>query len=317
MKSTVLSLLLFLFVFAVYAGPAAEMVVAQDGSGQFRTVQEAIAAVPNQSPTRTVIRIRKGVYREKLVVPVLKVRISLIGDDRDQTVLTFDDHTGKGAINTYTSHSVLIQGADFTAENLTFQNTAGRTAGQAVALHVEADRCTFRNCRILGDQDTLFLATAHSRQYFRNCHIEGTTDFIFGASTAVFEHCTIVSRKNSHITAASTPQEQPYGFVFLDCRLEADATLATNVSLGRPWRPYGSAVYVRTYLGPHIRPEGWDNWKNPENEKTARYAEYRSTGPGSAPDKRVKWSRQLTGKEAKQYTPKRIFASQQPWNPGK
>lgn len=296
---------------------AAELVVAQDGSGQFRTVQAAIDAVPNQSQQQVVIRIRPGVYKEKLVVPALKTHITLIGDDRLTTILTFDDHTGKGDINTYTSHSVLIQGNDFTAENLTFQNTAGRTAGQAVALHVEADRCVFRNCRILGDQDTLFLATDHTRQYFQNCHIEGTTDFIFGASTAVFDKCVVLSKKNSHITAASTPQGQAYGFVFLNCRLLADTAQATNVSLGRPWRPYAKVAYLNTHMGAHIRPEGWDNWKNPENEKTASYAEYRSTGPGSTVAKRVVWSRQLTAKEAKQYTLKSIFASQQAWNPDK
>ena len=296
---------------------AADLVVAQDGSGNYRTVQEAVNAVPDQSPTRTVIRIKKGVYKEKLVVPVLKVRVSLIGEDRDQTILTFDDHAGRGSINTHTSHSVLIQGADFTAENITFQNTAGRTAGQAVALHVEADRCIFRNCRIIGDQDTLFLAANRARQYFQRCYIEGTTDFIFGSSTAVFDHCTIFSKKDSHITAAATPVEQAYGFVFLDCRLEADTTLATKVSLGRPWQPHASVTYLRTYMGPHIRPGGWDNWKNPENEKTARYAEFRSTGPGAAPTKRVAWARQLTKQEAKQYTLQHIFAGQQPWNPAK
>ena len=315
MKAVLLTLWLVLLAVLAPARPAAELVVAQDGSGDFRTVQEAVNAVPNQSATVTVIRIKKGVYREKLVVPVLKIHVTLRGEDRDQTILTYDDHSGANGIDTYSSHSVLVQGADFTAENLTFRNTAGRTAGQAVALHVEADRAAFRNCRILGDQDTLFLATAHTRQYFQRCHIEGTTDFIFGASTAVFDHCIIVSKKNSHVTAASTPPEQPYGFVFLDCRLTADSTLATNVSLGRPWRPAASVAYLRCELGPHIRPAGWDNWKNPDNEKTARYAEFHSTGPGARPGQRVVWSRQLTAKQARQYTLRRIFNSQQPWEP--
>ncbi|RPD47227.1 pectin esterase [Hymenobacter sediminis] len=293
-----------------------ELVVAQDGSGQFRTVQAAIDAAPTQSKQEVVIRIRKGVYKEKLVVPATKTHLTLLGDDRSQTILTFDDHSGKGTINTYTSYSVLVQGADFRAENLTFQNTAGRTAGQAVALHVEADRCIFRNCRILGDQDTLFLATGHTRQYFYQCFIEGTTDFIFGSSTAVFDQCTIRSKKNSHITAAATPQDQAYGFVFRKCQLTADTALATNVSLGRPWQPYAQVAYLHTYMGPHIRPAGWDNWKKPESEKTARYIEYRSTGPGAAPaTTRVAWSRQLSAREARAYTLKRIFAGPEPWKP--
>ncbi|GAB2776322.1 pectinesterase [Hymenobacter luteus] len=294
----------------------AELVVAQDGSGQFRTVQEAINAAPSQAEQEVVIRIRRGVYKEKLVVPAAKTHLTLLGDERDQTILTFDDHSGKGSLNTYTSYSVLVQGADFRAENLTFRNTAGRTAGQAVALHVEADRCTFRNCRILGDQDTLFLATAHTRQYFYRCFVEGTTDFIFGSSTAVFDHCTIRSKKNSHITAAATPADQAYGFVFRKCRLTADTALATNVSLGRPWQPYAQVAYLRTYMGPHIRPAGWDNWKKPESEETARYVEYRSTGPGAAPAAtRVAWARQLSAREARAYTLRRLFAGTEPWKP--
>lgn len=314
-KKLLALLTLLLLALAATARPQ-ELVVAQDGSGQFRTVQAAIDAAPAQSKQEVVIRIRKGVYKEKLVVPVSKTHLTLLGDDPSHTILTFDDHSGKGTINTYTSYSVLVQGADFRAENLTFQNTAGRTAGQAVALHVEADRCTFRNCRILGDQDTLFLATGHTRQYFYQCFIEGTTDFIFGSSTAVFDHCTIRSKKNSHITAAATPPDQTYGFVFLKCRLTADTALATNVSLGRPWQPYAQVAYLRTYMGPHIRPAGWDNWKKPESEKTARYVEYRSTGPGAAPaTTRVAWSRQLSAREARAYTRKRIFAAATPWKP--
>jgi pectinesterase len=310
-------LLLTLSAHAQVAAAGGSIIVAQDGSGQFKTVQEAVNAVPDQSQKQVIIRVKPGVYKEKLVVPVLKTHISLIGDDAATTIISFDDHTGKGDINTYTSYSVLIQGNDFRAENITFQNTAGRGVGQAVALHVEADRCVFLNCRIVGDQDTLFLASDHARQYFRDCYIEGTTDFIFGAATAVFDRCHIYSKKNSHITAASTPQDQAYGFVFLNCRLLADTTQASNVSLGRPWRPYAKVAYLNTYMGSHIRPEGWDNWKKPENEKTAAYAEYRSSGPGARVGQRAGWARQLTAKEAKQYTLKNIFASQQPWNPEK
>ncbi|OUJ73214.1 pectinesterase family protein [Hymenobacter crusticola] len=297
------------------ATPTSPITVAQDGSGTYRTVQEAVNAVPNQVQTQVVIRVKKGTYREKLVVPALKTHISLVGEDKNATIITYDDHTGKGDINTYTSHSVLVQGNDFRAENITFENTAGYTAGQAVALHVEADRCVFRNCRMVGNQDVLFLATDNSRQYYQDCYIEGTTDFIFGSSTAVFDHCTIYSKKNSYITAASTPAGHPYGFVFLNCKLTADTTLATQVHLGRPWRPSARVVFLHTEMGNHIVPAGWHNWSKPESEKTAYYAEYKSTGPGAKPQSRVPWSHQLTAKEAKQYTLKQIFAGPLPWNP--
>lgn len=290
--------------------------VAQDGTGTYSTVQAAVDAVPNQSQKTVTILIKKGTYREKLVVPTLKTRIKLVGESADNTVLTFNDHTGDAAgHDTYSSHSVLVQANDFTAENLTFENNAGYTAGQAVALHVEGDRCTFRSCRVVGNQDILFLAAGHTRQYFKDCYLEGTTDFIFGASTAVFDHCTIKSKKNSFITAASTPVEQQYGFVFLSCKLTADTALAKHVYLGRPWRPNAKVVYLNTEMGSHIVPAGWENWKNPENEKTAYFAEFNSTGPGADAKGRVAWSHQLTAKEAKQYTLKTVFAAGEPWLP--
>jgi pectinesterase len=316
MKLLSLMLLVAFAAHAQTAPKAGPITVAQDGTGAYRTVQEAVDAVPNQSQKEVVIFIKKGTYREKLVVPTLKTRIKLVGESADNTVLTFNDHTGDAAgHDTYNSHSVLVQANDFVAENLTFENNAGYTAGQAVALHVEGDRCTFRNCRVVGNQDILFLATAHTRQYFKNCYLEGTTDFIFGASTAVFDHCTIKSKKNSFITAASTPVEQPYGFVFLSCKLTADTALAKRVHLGRPWRPNAKVVYLNTEMGSHITPGGWDNWKNPENEKTAYFAEFNSAGPGADAKGRVAWSRQLTAKEAKQYTLKTVFTASDLWLP--
>jgi pectinesterase len=316
-----LSIIALLAAFGAHAQTAPQIdriTVAQDGSGTYRTVQEAVNAVPNQSQKLVTILIRKGTYREKLVVPTLKTHIKLVGESAANTVLTFNDHTGDAAgHDTYSSHSVLVQANDFQAENLTFENNAGYTAGQAVALHVEGDRCSFRNCRVVGNQDILFLAAGHTRQYFRDCYLEGTTDFIFGASTAVFDHCTIKSKKNSFITAASTPAEQPFGFVFLNCELIADTVLAKKVNLGRPWRPSAKVVYLNTEMGGHIAATGWDNWKNPENEKTAYFAEYNSTGPGANAKGRVAWSHQLTAKEAKRYTIKTVFATTEPWLPGK
>jgi pectinesterase len=283
------------------------LVVAQDGSGQFSTVQAAVDAAPNQSKQPVVILLRPGTYHEKVVVPPLKTHLVLRGNDAARTIITYADHVGANGISTPTSYSVLVKAADFTAESVTFENAAGYTAGQAVALHVEADRAAFRHCRLVGNQDVLFLALGGTRQYFRDCYLEGTTDFIFGASTAVFDHCVIKSQKNSFVTAASTPAGQAYGFIFLGCKLTADTALAKKVYLGRPWRPNAKVAYLGCNLGGHIVPAGWDNWKNPDNEKTAYYAEYRSTGPGANPTGRASWAHQLTAREAKRYTLKQVL----------
>jgi pectinesterase len=299
-----------------------KLTVAQDGSGDYKTIQEAVNAMRDHSQVQVIIFIKKGIYREKLVIPSWKTKISLIGESRDSTIITNSDHTGKQIPNggkdasgndkyrTFTSYTVLVQGNDFRAENLTIENAAGRV-GQAVALHVEGDRCVVNNCRLLGNQDTLYVGIDSSRQYFLNCFIEGTTDFIFGPATVVFQNCTIKSLSNSYITAASTTPKQAFGFVFFDCQLIAD-TAAQKVFLGRPWRPYARTVFINTKMGDHILPAGWDNWRNPENEKTAYYAEYNSQGPGANTSGRVSWSRQLTKKEVKQYTLKNIFKD---WDP--
>ncbi len=215
------------------------------------------------------------------------------------------------SINTRNSFSFRVSGSDFFAQNITFRNDAGFTAGQAVAVEARGDKAIFFNCRIIGNQDILFLNSDRSRQYYKDCYIEGTTDFIFGAATAWFEHCTIHSKKNSHVTAASTPQDHPYGFVFDSCRLTGDSGL-DRVSLGRPWRPFASVTYMHCWLGPHIFPEGWANWNKTESYKTARYAEFEDEGPGANTAARVPWSRQLSSTEAKAITPQSVFGD---WDP--
>jgi pectinesterase len=295
--------------------------VAQDGSGDFKTIQEAINAVRDLSQQQVTIFIKKGIYHEKLTIPSWKTNISLVGESRDSTIISWNDYSGKlypggrdafgkDKFSTFTSYTVLVQGNDFKAQNLTIENTAGRV-GQAVALHVESDRVIIKNCRLLGNQDTLYTATQDSRQYYLDCYIEGTTDFIFGEATCVFNKCTINSLTNSYITAASTRPSTKYGYVFFNCHLVAD-TAAKKVFLGRPWRPYAKTVFIHTEMGAHIVKQGWENWRNPDNEKTAFYAEYKSTGPGANPGERVAWSKQLNRKEAKAYTLKNIFNG---WTP--
>jgi pectinesterase len=278
-KKTTMKELLFLIGFVIISichYGQKKIVVAQDGTGQYRSVQQALDAIPLNNKKPVTIYIRNGVYYEKLHLDSSKDHVSLMGEDKFQTILTYNDHSGKIApsgdtINTYTSESFVIRGANFTAENLSFQNDAPLNSGQAVAVQSAGDKARFINCRFLGNQDVLFIPRAGTRQYFRDCYIEGTTDFIFGAATAWFERCHIHSKKNSHVTAASTPGDQRFGFVFNECILTADTALR-NVSLGRPWRPYSAVVYMHCYLDRHILPEGWNNWRNPENEKTARYA---------------------------------------------
>lgn len=311
----------FLLIICVMASlvPMAQqgkIVVAQDGSGHYRTVQAAFDAIPVSNKKPVTVYIRNGIYFEKLRLDSSKNFVTLVGEDKFKTILTYNDHAGKvspkgDTINTYTSESFLLKANDFKAENLTFQNNAGFSAGQAVAVQVAGDRVIFRNCRFLGFQDVLFTSHPGSRQYYEHCYIEGTTDFIFGSSTAWFQQCHIHSKKNSHVTAASTPKEKAFGYVFYDCVLTADSSL-NNVSLGRPWRPYSSVTYLYTYIDRHINAKGWDNWRNPENEKTARYAEYKNYGPGSNEGQRAGWIRQLTDQEAQRYTLKNVFPN---WNP--
>jgi pectinesterase len=295
-----------------------KITVSQDGSGNYKTVQAAFDAISFNNKKPVTVFVKNGIYKEKLHLDSSKNFVTLTGEDKFNTILTYDDHTGKlspkgDTINTRTSWSFLIRADNFSATNITFQNEAGFTAGQAVAVESDGDKAVFKNCRFVGDQDVLFTNSSRSRQYYENCYIEGTTDFIFGSSTVWFQQCHIHSKKNSHVTAASTPAEKEFGYVFNDCILTGDTSLH-SVSLGRPWRPYASVVYIHCFIGAHIKPEGWSNWNSTDNYKTARYAEYKNYGASADPLKRISWSKQLTDDEAKRYTLTNVFGD---WDPGK
>ena len=295
-----------------------KIIVAKDGSGNYKTVQQALDAITLNNKKPITIFIKNGIYKEKLHLDSTKNFITLIGEDKFNTILTYDDHTGKvsargDTINTRTSASFVVKANNFAAENITFQNDAGFTAGQAVGLESDGDKASFYNCRIVGNQDILFTNNDNSRQYYKDCYIEGTTDFIFGSSTVWFERCHIHSKKNSHVTAASTAQQHQFGYVFSDCILTGDTTLH-SVSLGRPWRQYANVAYIHCYIGPHIKPEGWSNWNNTDNYKTTRYSEYKNYGPGANISSRVSWSHQLTDEEVKKYTLKNVSGD---WDPNK
>ena len=295
-----------------------DFVVAADGSGDFKKVQDAVNAVPDFRKNTTTIFIKKGTYKEKLVLPTSKTNVTFIGEDVNTTILTNDDYASKKNVfgeemGTTGSSGFFVFGDDFKAENITFENSAG-PVGQAVAVRVDGDKVIFNNCRFLGFQDTLYPHGDASRQYYKNCYIEGTVDFIFGWSTAVFDNCEIYCKENGYVTAASTLETTKFGFVFLNCKITGDAD-KDSFYLGRPWRPYSNVVFIDCFLDKQIKPEGWNNWGSEEKEKTAFYAEYNSTGPGANPSKRVEWAHQLTKEEAAQYTIENILKGEDNWVP--
>ena len=294
-----------------------DIVVDANGTGNFKTVQEAFNAVPSLKTTETKIFIKNGVYKEKLELAFDKNNITLIGESREKVVLTYDDYASKpngtgGTIGTSGSASFIITGNDFKAKNITFENSSG-PVGQAVAVRIDGDRVIFEDCNFLGFQDTLYPRADTSRQYYKNCYIEGTTDFIFGASTAVFDQCEIFAKKGgSYLTAANTPQSNLYGFVFLNCKLTSDSGNNTYY-LGRPWRNYARTVFLKCEMSSHIKPAGWHNWGKPEAETTSFYAEYQSTGTGANSEARVSWSHQLSAEKfKKEYSMKAIYKD---WKP--
>ncbi|HTN20907.1 MAG TPA: pectinesterase family protein [Pelobium sp.] len=311
MKSTLTLLFSLILAVVAFAKPY-DYIVATDGSGNFKTVQEAVNAVADSSDKISVIYIKNGIYKEKITIPAAKKNIKFIGEDRHKTILTYDDYASKlGAngknIGTSGSSSIYIYSNGFSAENITFENSAG-TVGQAVAVWVAGDKAHFKNCRFLGFQDTLYTYGAGSRQFYEDCYIEGTTDFIFGSATALFKNCEIFCKKGGQfITAASTPQTSKFGYVFLNCKIFGQDGI--SYYLGRPWRPYAKVVYINCEMPAFIKPEGWDFWGKEENKTTAFYAEYQNSGPGFKPKSRVKWSHQLSDEQAKDYTQNNILGN--------
>lgn len=292
---------------------ATYITVAKDGSGDFTSINAAIESCKSFPYKRITIYIKNGVYHEKVVIPAWNTKISLIGQSKDSTIITYGDYfkkINKGRNSTFYTATLMVRGNDFCARNLTIINSAG-PVGQAIALALNADRCSIINCRILGNQDTVYDTGENFRQYFKDDYIEGTTDFIFGDATAVFDDCEIKSKANSFVTAASTPKGVPYGLVFRNCKLIASKG-TTKVLLGRTWRQYAKTVYVHCWLGAQISPKGWYDWDNKEAAKDSFYAEYQSKGPGANPVARVPWSHQLTKSQAANYTLQNIFKD---WNP--
>ena len=294
-----------------------DAVVAADGTGQYKTVQSAVNAAPNYvSHGRWRILIKPGRYEGLVHVPRGKGALALVGDDPARTTITYNQTSATvgadgQAIGTFRSATMFVEGDDISIENLTIQNDAG-PVGQAVALRIDGDRVVVRNSRLLGWQDTLLLN--RGRQYIEDSYIAGHVDFIFGAATAFFSRCHVHAWRDGYLTAASTPADAPHGFVFADGIVTGEPEVRTY--LGRPWRDFAQTTFLRTVMGAAVVPEGWNNWSQPAREKTVRYAEFGSSGPGAlALERRASWSRKLTQAEAARITVAAVLGGTDKWNP--
>ncbi|MBI5802984.1 MAG: pectin esterase [Verrucomicrobia bacterium] len=312
-----LAALFFFAAFTTQLSAQTNLLVAQDGSGQFKSVQAAIMSVPaGNAANPVVIRIKPGTYKESIYVQREKRFFRLVGEDAEKTVLTYDFHAGlKGPdgqpLGTFRTPSTVIDADDFVAERVTFENSAG-PVGQALAIRLDGDRAIFRDCRFLGWQDTIF--ANRGRHYFTNCYIAGHVDFIFGGATAFFDRCRIHCLRTGYITAASPPPDERFGFVFSRCTITGESGVKTF--LGRPWRDHAATVWLHTEMSDAVRPAGWDNWNLPHREKTTRYAEFGSTGPGAQPTQREKWAKQLSDAEVRECAAERVLCGADGWNPG-
>ncbi len=309
---------LFFIIFIFQLGLAADqslaekydLIVSADGTGAVKTISEAIARVPENNRKRFTILIKPGTYDEQIRIPANKPYISLIGEDAKTTKLQFKI-SNKMAGSTSAAFAFYVGGHSFTAENLTFENTFG-PGSQAVAVVAEADRIVFKNSRFIGWQDTLY--AKGGRQLYQDCYIEGHVDFIFGQASAVFDNCVIHSKGDGYLTAPMRFSDQEVsGYVFYKSKLTAE-NIQKGVYLGRPWRDYGRTVFLETEMGEHIRPEGWHHWE-PQREKTAYFAEYKSSGKGGDVSKRVAWSKQLNGSDSEQFFPANFLKGKDGWNP--
>lgn len=316
MKPLYFIILYFFLPFTVFAvnEKQYDIIVDRNGEGNFATLQEAISSLSGYNLEKAVsIFIRNGFYKEKLVLPAEIHNIKFTGESCEKTIISYDDYASKNNVGTFGSYTFYVGGNDITFENLTIENSSGEL-GQAVALHTDGDRLVFRNCRILGNQDTIFTGGVNHRLYFQDCYIDGTTDFIFGPSTAWFENCLLHCKRKSYITAASTPEEIQFGYIFNKCTITVKEGIS-RVYLGRPWRAYAMVLFMNSQMPEGINPKGWHNWRNPANEKTARYMEYNNSGIGADVSKRAPWVKILTKKEAKIYTVKNVLKGKDGWNP--
>ncbi|XP_004492228.1 pectinesterase-like [Cicer arietinum] len=277
----------------------ANVVVAKDGSGKFKTVAEAVATAPDNGKTRYVIYVKKGTYKENIEIGSIKKNVMLVGDGMDATIITGNLNFIDGT-TTFKSATVAAVGDGFIAQDIGFQNTAGAEKHQAVALRVGADQSVINRCRIDAFQDTLY---AHSnRQFYRDSVITGTIDFIFGNAAVVFQKCKLVARKpmanqnNMYTAQGREDPGQNTGTSIQQCDLTPTADLKPVVGsiktfLGRPWKKYSRTVVMQSFLDSHIDPTGWAEWDAASKDflQTLYYGEYMNNGAGAGTSKRVNW----------------------------
>ncbi|WNH09397.1 pectinesterase family protein [Thalassobellus suaedae] len=314
-----------------------------NGTGDFTSLQAAFDAAPAGTPT--IIYVKRGLYdQEKLIIPANKTNITLIGESREETIISYDIYNcndgGDGLcpdekVALWASNSDLIRTAatltimanDFRAENITIQNTAG-PVGQAQALTIQSDRNVFVNCDILAYQDTIyFWMNETSRAYFETCVIEGRTDYIYGRGVAFFNQCEIRSYGGGWITAPSTTINQDYGFVFYECSLTYKANSPRNgddgalIRLGRPWHEYPKVAWLYCSMPAEIHPEGWgDKWNMDYSDTSTdlHLYEWMNTGDGANMSGRADWAglrAMVDQNEADLYEPEIVLAGSDNWDP--
>lgn len=322
------------------------IIVSKTNPDAFSSLQEAVLSIDDSHTDKIRILVEPGIYEEKVFIR--KENIEIVGSGRENTIFRYGDGArklrpdGDGEYGTFNTAVILFAGKDITVRNLTVESTAGPgdVAGQALAIYVAADRCSFYHCAFLGWQDTVFTGLTGSkpmypdfftesnvnivhktaRNYFYDCFISGDVDFIFGPNVAYYDNCEIFSRKrqsesHSYITAANTPIDQEYGLVFSECKLTGDADTA-SVYLGRPWRDFAKTVFLNCHMGNHICPEGWGNWGKVKAEAVCSYIEYNNDGPGASTDKRAPFSKQLTNPALTEYFSKEnVLAGEDNWLP--
>ncbi|KAF3780449.1 putative pectinesterase/pectinesterase inhibitor 28 [Nymphaea thermarum] len=293
--------------------PTPNVVVAKDGTGQFKTINDALNAMPKTYVGRYVIYVKAGIYNEQVLMDKSKVNVLMYGDGPRRTIVSGSKNFVDG-VQTFKTATFAVIGDGFMAHSMGFRNTAGAAKHQAVALRVQSDQAVFYNCRMDGYQDTLYAQT--HRQFYRNCVISGTIDFIFGDSSAIFQNCLIIVRRpldnqqNTVTAHGRTDRREPTGLVIQNCRIVPDGQLFPDrlkipSYLGRPWKEYSRTVVMESTIGDVIQPAGWMPWDGDFALKTLFYAEYNNKGPGAITTGRVKWPgfKVITDKrEALQYT---------------
>lgn len=295
----------------------ADIIVDMNGNGDYTTIREGIAAIPDNNDQWLVLLVRKGVYHEKLILNYKKTRVILVGEDVDSTIITWDDYGNElvyGGLrgdsiggHTFSAYTFRADPNDFQAYNITFENTAG-SAGQGVAFHSSGDRQILYHCRLLGYQDTYF-DNFRTRRYMKDCFIEGRTDYIFGFGVTLFDSCQIHSSSGGYVTASATPQYYEFGHVFKNCRLTTPDNVTSGLSLGRPWFDYSNTIFYECWLPEAISPGGWSTWSGSRRDTTCIYYEYNNSGPGSDTTARVDFGHQLDPSRASRYNIDTIFAA--------